>query len=148
VEDNTPGLRAVPRPLDAELPRLRLADRLRARWCRPITLVTAGAGFGKTTALAQAVRANLLEPQGVDAWVTCGPGHEDAVRLATAILHAFGADPGSEPGAREALAAPRRSTSAPCSTTCTRTSTADPRSSGCRSRPGVPRRGATPPRRC
>ncbi|MFD4638654.1 hypothetical protein ACFWN2_15160 [Lentzea sp. NPDC058436] len=106
--DNTTGLRAVPRPLDVELPRLRLVDRLSARWCRPITLVTAGAGFGKTTALAQAVRANLLEPQGVDAWVTCGPGHEDAVRLATAILDALGAAPGSEPGAREVLVALRR----------------------------------------
>ncbi|GHH59144.1 hypothetical protein [Lentzea cavernae] len=103
--DNTTGLRAVPRPLDVELPRLRLVDRLRARWCRPITLVTAGAGFGKTTALAQAVRANLLEPRGIDAWVTCGPGHEDATRLATAILDALGTGPGSEPGAREVLVA-------------------------------------------
>lgn len=106
--DNTTGLRAVPRPLDVEVPRLRLVDRLRARWCRPITLVTAGAGFGKTTALAQAVRANLLEPQGVDAWVTCGPGHEDAARLAAAILDALGARPGTEPGAREVLLALRR----------------------------------------
>ncbi|MET9230719.1 hypothetical protein [Lentzea sp. NPDC003310] len=90
--DNTTGLRAVPRPLDAELPRPRLVDRLRSRWSRPVTLVTAGPGFGKTTALAQAVRANLLAPQGIDAWVTCGPGHEDAGRLAAAILDALGTD--------------------------------------------------------
>lgn len=105
--DDTTGLRAVPRPLDVELPRLRLVDRLRARWCRPVTLVVAGAGFGKTTALAQAVRANLLEPRGVDVWVTCGPGHEDASRLAQAILHALDS-PSPDPGAPEVLAALRR----------------------------------------
>ncbi|MFS8098674.1 hypothetical protein LFM09_16200 [Lentzea alba] len=104
--DDTRGLRAVPRPLDVELPRLRLVDRLRQRWSRPVTLVVAGAGFGKTTALAQAVRANLLEPRGVDAWVTCGPEHEDATRLAAAILKALGTH-SPEPGAREVLAALR-----------------------------------------
>jgi serine protease len=80
VGDNTTGLHAVPRPLDVELPRLRLVDRLRQRWTQPVTFVVAGPGFGKTTALAQAVRANLLEPRGIDAWVTCGPDHEDATR--------------------------------------------------------------------
>lgn len=102
--DNTTGLRAVPRPLDVELPRPRLVDRLGTRWSRPVTLVTAGPGFGKTTALAQAVRANLLAPRGIDAWVTCGPGHEDATRLASAILSALGHPTfGGEP--REVLAA-------------------------------------------
>lgn len=102
--DNTTGLRAVPRPLDVELPRLRLVDRLRGRWSRPVTLVTAGPGFGKTTALAQAVRANLLASHGIDAWVTCGPGHEDAGRLAEAILDALGH---SGTDARDVLAALR-----------------------------------------
>ena len=82
-------LRGVPRALDVELPRLRLVDRLRGRWARPITLVVAGPGFGKTTALAQAVRSNLLEPRGIDAWVSCEPGHEDADRLARSILDAL-----------------------------------------------------------
>lgn len=103
--DNTIGLHAVPRPLDVELPRLRLVDRLRQRWTRPVTLVVAGPGFGKTTALAQAVRANLLEPRGIDAWVTCGPDHEDATRLARSILDALTGDPGQEPTAREVVAA-------------------------------------------
>ncbi|SER83493.1 hypothetical protein SAMN05216188_11667 [Lentzea xinjiangensis] len=97
--DDTTGLHAVPRPLDVELPRLRLVGRLDTRWTRPVTLVTAGAGFGKTTALAQAVRANLLEPRGIDAWVTCGPGHEDAAGLAASILRAAGARPSRAPGA-------------------------------------------------
>lgn len=101
-------LRGVPRPLDVELPRLRLVDRLRQRWCRPVTLVVAGPGFGKTTALAQAVRANLLAPRGIDAWVTCGPGHEDANTLAGAILDALATGHGPAPGARDVLAALRR----------------------------------------
>ncbi|MFD9700501.1 hypothetical protein [Lentzea sp. NPDC059081] len=92
--------------MDVELPRLRLVDRLRSRWSRPVTLVTAGAGFGKTTALAQAVRANLVEPRGVDAWVTCGPDHEDAGRLALAIVDALGGRCG-EAGVAEVLGALR-----------------------------------------
>ncbi|MCR3751078.1 BTAD domain-containing putative transcriptional regulator [Lentzea californiensis] len=82
-------LHGVPRPLDVELPRLRLVDRLRGRWALPVTLVVAGPGFGKTTALAQAVRANLLEPRGIDAWVSCEAAHEDADRLARSILDAL-----------------------------------------------------------
>ncbi|GGU34029.1 BTAD domain-containing putative transcriptional regulator [Lentzea flava] len=101
-------LRGVPRPLDVELPRLRLVDRLRQRWCRPVTLVVAGPGFGKTTALAQAVRANLLDPRGIDVWMTCGPGHENASSLAAAILDALAVDHGPAPGTGDVVAALRR----------------------------------------
>ncbi|MEV6717109.1 hypothetical protein AB0M48_34345 [Lentzea sp. NPDC051208] len=107
-DNTTLPLHGVPRPLDVELPRWRLVDRLRRRWTSPITLVVAGPGFGKTTALAQAVRANLLEPRGIDAWVTCGPDHEDAGRLARTILAALDAVPEPEPGAPEVLEALRR----------------------------------------
>ncbi len=51
-----------------------------------MTTVVAGAGFGKSTSLAQAVRHNAVAPLGVDVWVTCGPGHENADELAAAIL--------------------------------------------------------------
>ncbi|RKT66966.1 hypothetical protein DFJ66_0132 [Saccharothrix variisporea] len=79
----------LPRPLDVELPRLRLVQRLARRWECPVTVVEAGAGFGKTTMLVQAVRANLLEPRGVDVWVTCSPAHESASELAGALLDAL-----------------------------------------------------------
>nr|BFE50676.1 hypothetical protein GCM10017745_41030 [Saccharothrix mutabilis subsp. capreolus] len=79
----------VPRSLDVELPRLRLVDRLAGRWERPVTVVVAGAGFGKTTVVAQAVRAHLLEPRGVDVWVECAPVHESAEALAGALLQAL-----------------------------------------------------------
>ncbi|CCH33041.1 BTAD domain-containing putative transcriptional regulator [Actinosynnema sp. NPDC047251] len=80
---------ALPRPLDVEVTRLRLVRRLARRWEHPVTLVVAGAGFGKTTALVQAVRAHLLEPRGVDAWVSCAPVHESAEHLAGALLDAL-----------------------------------------------------------
>jgi DNA-binding SARP family transcriptional activator len=90
------GSMALPQPLDVEVARPELVDRLAGRWDRPITLVVAGAGFGKTTVLAQAVRAHLLAPRGIDAWVCCEPAHEDPARLVQALLAAL-ADVG-EPG--------------------------------------------------
>jgi len=81
-----PGL---PRALDVELPRLRLVRLLEGRWDRPVTLLVAGPGFGKTTVLAQAVRAHQVAPRGIDVWVSCEAAYEDPVRFATAILDAM-----------------------------------------------------------
>ena len=85
-----------PWPIPDELRRTRLVRCLAARWDRSVTLVVAGAGFGKSTALAQAVRANSVAPVGVDAWVGCQTGHEQAEHLAAAILAAIGTAPRSE----------------------------------------------------
>ena len=49
-----------------------------------VTLLVAGPGFGKTTVLAQAVRAHLLAPRGIDAWVSCEAAHEDSACCAKA----------------------------------------------------------------
>ena len=92
------GSTGVPRPLDVEMPRLRLIRRLEERWERPVTLVVAGPGFGKTTVLAQAVRAHLLAPRGIDAWVSCEAAHEDPVRLARTLLDAVSAGHGRSGG--------------------------------------------------
>jgi DNA-binding SARP family transcriptional activator len=86
-----------PHPLPGELLRTKLAELLASRWEIPVTTVVAGPGFGKTTAVAQAVRLHRLNPCGVEAWVTCEPGDEDAQRLATAICHAFGVEPTAAP---------------------------------------------------
>ena len=53
--------------------------------------MVAGAGFGKSTVLAQAIRNNHACPRGIDAWVSCEPGDEDADRLGEALLRAIGA---------------------------------------------------------
>lgn len=82
-----------PWPTADELARPHLVRRLAARWTRPVTLVIAGAGFGKSTALAQSMRANALEPSGIDAWVACHAGHEQAERLVADILAELGDTP-------------------------------------------------------
>ncbi|GAA0251844.1 hypothetical protein [Cryptosporangium japonicum] len=67
---------------------------LEQRWDRRLTTLVAGAGFGKTTALAQAFRASALAPRGIEAWVSCDPEHEDAGRPIRALLDSLpgGAD--------------------------------------------------------
>ena len=82
----------LPCALDIEIPRLRLVQRLEGRWDRPVTLLVAGPGFGKTTVLAQAVRAHQVAPRGIDVWVSCEAAYEDPVRFATALLDAMSGD--------------------------------------------------------
>ncbi len=74
--------------MPSELVRDGVVDLLRERFEVPVTAVVAGAGFGKTTALAQAIRANDADPHGIDLWVACEPGDEEATRLASAIVGA------------------------------------------------------------
>lgn len=73
--------------------RGRVLEVLAARFDVPVTVMIAGAGFGKTTALGQAMRANGASPRGIDAWIACEPGDEDAGRLSAAILAALEAKP-------------------------------------------------------
>ena len=56
-----------------------------------MTLVVAGAGFGKSTVLAQAYRADELRPPGVQAWVGIEPELEDADTFVSAVFIALGA---------------------------------------------------------
>ena len=85
-------------PLGREVPRPRLIEQLSSRFARPLTVVTAGAGFGKTTMLAQAVRANMAAPLGVDCWITCDATDEDPRRLAAAVV-AASSHPAAAPAA-------------------------------------------------
>jgi DNA-binding SARP family transcriptional activator len=85
-----------------------LVDRLEGRWTHPVTVIQAGAGFGKSTLLAQAVRANTLAPKGVELWHACAPGDVDSDVLSGALLRALGVDePRPDPAAQigEILAA-------------------------------------------
>ena len=97
----------LPRALDVEIPRLRLVRLLEGRWDRPVTLLVAGPGFGKTTVLAQAVRAHQAAPRGIDAWVSCEAAYEDPVRLATALLDAVSVDGRARRGGWGAAPGPR-----------------------------------------
>ena len=97
----------LPRALDVEIPRLRLIRLLEGRWDRPVTLLVAGPGFGKTTVLAQAVRAHQAAPRGIDVWLTCEAAYEDPVRFATALLDAMSADGGARELGRRVAPGPR-----------------------------------------
>ncbi|MET0459218.1 MAG: BTAD domain-containing putative transcriptional regulator [Ilumatobacteraceae bacterium] len=81
----------VPPSTAGELLRLRLIEVLARRWDVAVTTVVAGAGLGKSTALAQAIRHHHAHPRGVEAWVSCEAGDEDADHLADAIVRALGA---------------------------------------------------------
>lgn len=69
------------------LVRTRLLEHLRRRWFVPVTVVSAPAGYGKTTLLAQAVAANNAAPAGIDCWLTCGPDRTAVTPFAEALLH-------------------------------------------------------------
>jgi LuxR family transcriptional regulator, maltose regulon positive regulatory protein len=98
--------RRAPNPpacLRHELARAALVAALEHRFDVPITVLTAGAGFGKTTALAQSIRANIAKPMGIDAWVSCEANDEDDRRLGAAILHALGAVPAARSPLQQVL---------------------------------------------
>jgi DNA-binding SARP family transcriptional activator len=73
-----------------EVVRSRLLAELARRFQLPLILVAAGPGFGKSTLLAQAIRANQADPHGIDAWVACEPADCDDEHLAAAIAAALG----------------------------------------------------------
>ena len=74
--------------------RSSVLDRLEARWDRSVTTVVAGAGFGKSIAIGQAMRANRARPRGIEGWVSCRAGCESPERLAASVEAAFGAPDG------------------------------------------------------
>lgn len=73
--------------------RTRLGAVLEERWTRRVTAVVAGAGFGKSHLVHQALVANHQARRGVDAWVGCQ--HEDAgmERLFDAVFTAVRGTP-------------------------------------------------------
>ena len=69
--------------------RARLLERIQQRWALPVIGVVAGAGFGKTTLLAQALAENLLDPRGVDHWLSCTPEDSGAATLSAHLAGAL-----------------------------------------------------------
>jgi DNA-binding SARP family transcriptional activator len=60
-----------------------------ARWEKRVTVVTGGAGLGKTTLLAQSMAENRLAPRGTDVWLGLRPGDAQADGLARDALAAI-----------------------------------------------------------
>ena len=75
---------------DTVLDRPRLLATVQGRWSRPVTAVVAGAGFGKTTLIEQALAAGGPE-DGLDVTLRLEAGDASGLRLATRLLVALGA---------------------------------------------------------
>ena len=75
--------------------RPRLLDELRRRFERRLTVVVGGAGFGKTTLLAQALAENQMDPFGQDMWLQLTDRDRRPEHLLAGFADAFGADPHS-----------------------------------------------------
>lgn len=87
-------LRHAPPQLERPVvPRARLLQVLRGRFDRRVTVVTAGAGFGKTTLLAQAVQENALERFGTDVWLRLDEQDRDPERLLVGLLRSLTGEP-------------------------------------------------------
>ncbi|MEZ5282108.1 MAG: BTAD domain-containing putative transcriptional regulator [Acidimicrobiales bacterium] len=78
-------------------PRRRIQRQLVHRHATRLTLLAAGAGTGKTTALALAYHGNQLAPRGTDWWLTCQPDDIDAHQLLASIALAARIGPISDP---------------------------------------------------
>jgi LuxR family transcriptional regulator, maltose regulon positive regulatory protein len=76
---------APPRPGRPLIRRSPLLRRLHQRWDHRVTVVTAGAGFGKSSLLTQALDENALAPRGEDQWLGCGPADAEARSLAEGL---------------------------------------------------------------
>ena len=75
--------------------RPRLVATLAERFERRLVVVVAGAGYGKTTLLAQALRDNGLDPRGVDVWVQVGSVDRTPAHLVASLARALAGDPGA-----------------------------------------------------
>jgi DNA-binding SARP family transcriptional activator/ATP/maltotriose-dependent transcriptional regulator MalT len=82
--------------------RSDLLRRVQGRWDRPLTVLAAGAGFGKSALLAQAFDENALARRGDDCWLGCGPGDDGIHLLADGLATALGADDARMPAPGDA----------------------------------------------
>lgn len=76
--------------------RPRLVAAVRGRFEIRLTVVTASAGFGKTTLLAQAVDENRMERAGTDVWLRATAADRDPGHLLAGLARSLrGTDPGT-----------------------------------------------------
>lgn len=89
----SPFRHAPPRlPIRGLLIRERLDALLRERFARRLTVLVAGAGFGKTTLLAQAFERHRGAPRGHEVWIGCRPEDAQGSGFAAALCEVFALD--------------------------------------------------------
>jgi len=76
-----------PRPVAQRVPRPRLVERLNAGLGCKLTLISAPAGFGKTTLLSEWVSST--DPRGRVAWVSLDKGDNDPTRFWSYVIAAL-----------------------------------------------------------
>ncbi|NLD78322.1 MAG: hypothetical protein GX643_16840 [Acidimicrobiales bacterium] len=82
---------APPEPRAEWIARPRLLRRLERRFELATLVITAPAGFGKTSALSQALATDADRPGRSDHWLQCQAGDADAGLLGAALLRTLGA---------------------------------------------------------
>lgn len=90
--DATTASRGELPELGGRIERPRLMGALRARFDHRLTIVAAGAGFGKTTALTLAIQNNRLDPFGIDHWIAANHRGSDPRVFANSIARLLGLD--------------------------------------------------------
>jgi DNA-binding SARP family transcriptional activator len=86
------SFRFEPTTADADrvIARPRVAVALAQRFEYRLTTLVAAAGYGKTTALAQSVRSNALDPIGRDIWLGASEADSDPLSLLAGLLESCG----------------------------------------------------------
>ncbi len=95
---------------EGEIHRQRLIDLLARRWETPVSVVEAPGGFGKSTAVAQAILDNDEDPSGIDFYLRCRASMADPTTFLVGVLGVLGGeqsvslgDPVDERGAAAAI---------------------------------------------
>lgn len=77
--------------------RARVQEALNGRFDRRVTVLSAGAGFGKTSALVQAFEESRLRRLGQDHWLACEPRDADVLHAIAGLSAGLGIEPVSQP---------------------------------------------------
>ncbi|MCB0993354.1 MAG: hypothetical protein KDB16_20425 [Acidimicrobiales bacterium] len=83
---------AAPRLGPHIVARPRIVERLDERWNRAVISIVAGAGFGKSTVLAQAMSSNSISPRGRDIWLSLEARDNDASTLLSTLAQLLSGD--------------------------------------------------------